>query len=128
MSRTVFRCLAGGLGMLLLTAVPLLAHHNVTGKFDPAKTRTLNGVVTRLDWANPHVHILMDVIEGNTVTNWAVELESTLDLERSGWDLNTLRPGDVSSRPTSRTPILPRTRTRATRRSARTLSYTYESS
>ena len=94
MSRTVVRWLAGGLGVLL-TAIPLLAHHNVTGKFDPARTRTLNGVVTRLDWANPHVHILMDVVEGTTVTNWAVELESTIDLERSGWNLNTLKSGDA---------------------------------
>jgi hypothetical protein len=94
MSRTVWRWLAGGVGVLL-AAIPLLAHHNVTGKFDPARTRTLNGVVTRLDWANPHVHILMDVVEGNNVTNWAVELESTIDLERSGWNLNTLKPGDA---------------------------------
>src|SRR5687767_11711290 len=94
MSRTVVRWLAGGVGVLL-AAIPLLAHHNVTGKFDPARPRTLNGVVTRLDWANPHVHILMDVIEGNNVTNWAVELESTIDLERSGWTLNTLKAGDA---------------------------------
>jgi len=94
MSRTFSRWLVGGVGVLL-TTIPLLAHHNVSGKFDPAKTRTLNGVVTRLDWANPHVHILMDVSEGNTVTNWAVELESTLDLERSGWNYQTLKPGDV---------------------------------
>ena len=94
MSRTLSGWLAGGVG-LLLAAMPLLAHHNISGKFDPAKTRTLNGVVTRLDWANPHVHILMDVIEGNAVRNWAVELESTLDLERSGWNLTTLKPGDA---------------------------------
>lgn len=94
MLRTVVRLGAGGLGVLL-TAVPLLAHHNVTGKFDPATTRTLSGVVTRLDWANPHVHILVDVVEGDTVRNWAVELESTIDLERSGWNLNTLKPGDA---------------------------------
>ena len=81
--------------LLALAAIPLLAHHNITGKFDPARTRTLNGMVTKLDWANPHVHILMDVVEGNNVTNWAVELESTIDLERSGWDLNALKPGDA---------------------------------
>jgi hypothetical protein len=94
MLRTVMRWLACGVGVLL-AAIPLLAHHNITGKFDPARTRTLSGVVTRLDWANPHVHILMDVVEGDTVKNWAVELESTIDLERSGWDLNTLKPGDA---------------------------------
>src|SRR5688500_14824596 len=94
MSRTVIRWLACGVAVLL-AAIPLLAHHNITGKFDPARTRTLSGVVTRLDWANPHVHILMDVVEGDTVKNWAVELESTNDLERSGWNLNTLKPGDA---------------------------------
>ena len=94
MPRTVFRWLAGCVGLLLAT-IPVFAHHNISGKFDPARTRTLNGIVTRLDWANPHVHILMDVVEGNAVTNWAVELESTIDLERSGWDLNTLKPGDA---------------------------------
>src|ERR1051326_2932585 len=93
MSRTVLRWLAVGFGAVL-TAIPLLAHHNITGKFDPAKTRTLKGTVTKLDWANPHVHVLMDVTDGKTVTNWAVELESTLDLERSGWTFTTLKPGD----------------------------------
>src|SRR5437867_11700762 len=92
MAQTVLRWLAIALG-LLLTATPALAHHNITGKFDPAKTRTLKGVVTKLDWANPHVHLLMDVSEAKTVTNWAVELESTVDLERSGWNLHTVKPG-----------------------------------
>jgi hypothetical protein len=94
MQRILNRTFAGAV-MAVLAAIPLLAHHNITGKFDPAKTRTLTGVVTRLDWANPHVHILMDVAEGNAVTNWAVELESTLDLERSGWTFETLKPGDA---------------------------------
>src|SRR5581483_11320988 len=60
-----------------------------------SKTKTLNGIVTKLDWANPHVHILMDVSDGKTVTNWAVELEDTIDLERSGWTYTTLKPGDA---------------------------------
>jgi hypothetical protein len=94
MSRSVWGWPACALG-LLVAAAPMLAHHNITGKFDPSKTRTLKGVVTKLDWANPHVHLLMDVVEGKTVTNWAVELESTLDLERSGWKLNTVKPGDA---------------------------------
>src|SRR4029450_7453452 len=36
----------------------------------------------------------MNVLDGKSVANWAVELESTLDLERSGWNLNTVKPGD----------------------------------
>jgi len=93
MSRKVVGGLVGGLWLLVMAAT-MPAHHNITGKFDPAGTRTLRGVVTKLDWANPHVHILMDVADGKSVTNWAVELESTLDLEKSGWNFNTLKPGD----------------------------------
>ena len=93
MSRTVFRSLGIALALVVI-ATPLLAHHALRAKFDPAKTRTLTGLVTRLDWANPHVHILMSVQDGATVTHWAVELESQLDLERSGWDNKTLKPGD----------------------------------
>jgi hypothetical protein len=36
----------------------------------------------------------MNVIGG---TNWAIELESPLDLERSGWNRNSLKPGDAIS-------------------------------
>src|SRR5579863_728380 len=94
MSRTVFHWFAGGVA-LLLAVTPVLAHHNIAAKFDPAKPRTLKGLVTKLDWANPHVHLLMDVTDGKTVTNWAVELESTVDLERSGWNLYTVKPGET---------------------------------
>jgi hypothetical protein len=74
------------LGILLLVVVPLLAHHPVAAKFDLSKRKTVKGVVTRVDWSNPHVHIL--------VSDWEVELESELELERSGWDRDTLKPGD----------------------------------
>jgi len=89
-----FARLAGGLSFLVAVAT-LSAHHEITAKFDPNNTRTLRGSVTKLDWANPHIHILMDVTTGTTVTNWAVELESTIDLERSGWRFDTLKPGDA---------------------------------
>jgi len=64
---------------ILLSALltfPLLAHHPVAAKFDLNKKRTLRGVVTRVDWSNPHVHVLMYVQESGQRANWAVELES----------------------------------------------------
>jgi hypothetical protein len=74
--------------------VPLAAHHEITAKFDPAKTQKLSGIVTNVDWANPHVHIFMNVGSGNSVANWAVELESVVDLQRAGYKRDTVKPGE----------------------------------
>ena len=61
-------------GLLVLVA-PLLAHHPVAAKFDLTKRRTLNGIVTRVDWSNPHVHVLMNCSSG----------EQADDTGRSNW-------------------------------------------
>src|SRR5262245_31929675 len=80
---------------VLLIIVPLSAHHVIGAKFDPAKTARLQGRITKVDWLNPHVHIFMDVRDASGVgTNWAVELESVIDLTRSGWTETTVKPGD----------------------------------
>src|SRR5215470_4642902 len=81
--------------LLLTAAAPLTAHHAIAAKFDAAKPVTLRGTVTSVDWANPHVHVFVNVPEGNVFTNWAVELESPVDLQRSGWNRTTLKPGDA---------------------------------
>ena len=80
---------------LCLATASASAHHVIAAKFDPAKSTTLRGTVTAVDWLNPHVHIFMDVQAGNTVTSWGIELESQLDLQRSGWKRDTLKPGDA---------------------------------
>jgi hypothetical protein len=75
---------------------PLVAHHSIAAKFDDATPITLNGTVTDVDWANPHVHVFINVTgPGGRTTNWAVELESTVDLQRNGWTRNSVKPGDV---------------------------------
>ena len=91
------------LGLVVMVAaasllmLPLSAHHEITAKFDPAKTTRLQGIVTLVDWANPHVHIFMNVGTGNNIMNWAVELESVIDLQRAGYKRDTLKPGDSIS-------------------------------
>ena len=80
-----------------LLMLPLSAHHEITAKFDPAKTTRLQGIVTLVDWANPHVHIFMNVGTGNNIANWAVELESVIDLQKAGYKRDTLKPGDSIS-------------------------------
>jgi len=86
--------LVAAAGLLIL---PLTAHHEITAKFDPAKTSTLRGIVTYVDWSNPHVHIFMNVGTGNNQVNWAVELESVVDLQKAGYKRDTVKPGDAIS-------------------------------
>ena len=92
MTRLVLRLL----GVSLAAIVPLGAHHSIAAKFDSARPVTLNGTVTDIDWANPHAHVFINVTEpGGRTTNWAIELESPVDLQKNGWTRNSLRPGDL---------------------------------
>jgi len=91
------RCLLLTLAAFLSTAIPAAAHHVIAAKFDPARTVTLNGTVVQIDWANPHAHVFIDVKDGARITNWAIELESPFDLQKSGWSRDTLKIGDAVS-------------------------------
>src|SRR5215471_18447664 len=94
MLRSIVRCPPAAL-VCVLAITPLFAHHEVLAKFDAAKPLTLKGSVTRVDWASPHVHVLMNAAEAGQQVNWAVELENPIDLERSGWNKDSLKPGDA---------------------------------
>jgi len=72
-----------------------LAHHSILGKFDDARAVTLEGIVTKVDWRAPHAHVFMNVESGGQTLNWAVELESPTELTLSGWNNETLVPGDA---------------------------------
>src|SRR5215831_2867274 len=81
--------------LCILSTIPVFAHHEILAKFDSTKPQTLKGTVTKVDWTDPHVHVLVNVPDGTRLVNWAVELESPVDLERSGWDRFSLKPGDA---------------------------------
>jgi hypothetical protein len=93
------RLLALGAGLAAaLWAGAGMAHHEVTAKFDESKPLTLDGIVTLVDWRNPHAHVFFNVGGSNgEVVNWAAELDSPVQLEGSGWDRDTLQPGDSIS-------------------------------
>jgi DNA/RNA endonuclease YhcR with UshA esterase domain len=74
------------------------AHHSWTSDYDGTKPVTVKGVVTKVEWTNPHTHIYVDSADANgTVTSWNFEMASTLALERGGWSRKTLNPGDKVS-------------------------------
>jgi hypothetical protein len=87
--------LAFALVAVLLLGTVGSAHHPISAKFDDTKPQTLSGVVTLVDWRNPHVHIYMNVRNNNDADNWAIELESPIDLQASGWTNDSVKPGDA---------------------------------
>ena len=67
------------------TAVPAFAHHSLFAVFDEGQTVTLKGVVSKVEWVNPHVYLYLDVADaGGKVTTWSVETFPPSTLRRAG--------------------------------------------
>lgn len=78
-----------------LVAAPLAAHHSFSAEYDSKKLVTLHGIVTKVEWMNPHVYFYLDVTDdGGNTANWALEMGPPNGLERSGWTRNTMKVGD----------------------------------
>ena len=84
------------LGLLLLAAVPLFAHHGGTSLYDISKQLTLNATVTDFVWTNPHVEIEMDAKDdAGKATHWILEASSPPVMVSHGWSRKSLQTGDV---------------------------------
>ncbi|HEY7388351.1 MAG TPA: DUF6152 family protein [Bryobacteraceae bacterium] len=89
-----FGWIAAGV-LFVATGAPVLAHHSFSAEYDSAKKITLKGIVTKVDWMNPHVYFYLDVMDDNgNVVNWAFEMGPPNGLQRSGWTRNTMKVGD----------------------------------
>jgi hypothetical protein len=87
------------LSLILLTAAtaPLMAHHSFAAEFDGKQRVQLTGVVTKVEWTNPHVWFYVNVEDPATgkLVNWGAEMGSPNALMRSGWTRNTMKVGMV---------------------------------
>lgn len=94
MKRRVLIVLAGAIA-LIACSLPVFAHHSFAAEFDSAQVVNLTGVVTKVEWMNPHTYFYVDVKDPATgkVTNWACEMGSPNGLTRQGWTRNTLHVG-----------------------------------
>ena len=71
--------------VLLGCVLPLLAHHAVTAEFDPSKTISFKGVVSKVEWINPHIFVYVDVKDdAGKTTTWMLQSLPPLFFKGSG--------------------------------------------
>jgi len=82
--------IVGALG----ASVQALAHHSFAAEFDGSKPIELRGIVTKVEWTNPHTYFYIEVeTDSGDYEEWALEMGSPNGLMRRGWTRDTLEIG-----------------------------------
>jgi Family of unknown function (DUF6152) len=82
----------------VVMAASVSAHHSVSGQYDSSKPLTLTGVITKVDWINPHIYLHLDVKDKDgVVTSWTLSTLPTAMMRRAGLTRESLqgKPGEV---------------------------------
>jgi hypothetical protein len=87
------------LGIVVWAPAVVKGHHSFAAEFDGDKRIELTGIVTKVEWTNPHVWFYVNVTDPETgeVVNWGAEMGPPHGLQRSGWRRDTLKIGDEVS-------------------------------
>jgi hypothetical protein len=71
------------------------AHHSVESEYDVSKRVTIQGVVTKIEWTNPHARFWVDAKnDDGTVSNWEMELPPPNALKLRGVRMDFVKQGD----------------------------------
>jgi hypothetical protein len=81
---------------ILIAGGTITAHHSFDAEFDRSKPITITGIVTKVEWTNPHVWFYVNVKDPKTgeVTNWGAEMGPPHGLQRGGWRRDTMKIGE----------------------------------
>lgn len=85
-----------GIVEVLIGSVSLSAHHSLASQFDEGKPLTLQGVISKVEWVNPHVWVHIDVKDGSgAVEQWALETLPPATLRKGGLRSDMLGKGQT---------------------------------
>src|SRR5437870_357764 len=88
-------CLLIAFFVIVIVVKPLTAHHSFDAEYDSKKPITVSGIVTKLDWVNPHAFVFIDTKdESGAVRNFKIEMGPPYALVRGGWKRETVKIGD----------------------------------
>ena len=83
-------------GLLAIATTPAIAHHSFAAEYDGTKPVKVTGVLTRVEWTNPHIWFFLDVRDDSgTVTTWGFSAGPPGVLQRRGIFKQVLKLGDV---------------------------------
>jgi hypothetical protein len=95
--KATFTIAVFGLG-LAVSVMPGLAHHSVPAQYDVDREISIRGVVTRIEWTNPHARLWVDATnDDGTVSGWEMELPPPNALKRGLGSLDFVKQGDQVS-------------------------------
>jgi hypothetical protein len=81
---------------LVVLTGPVAAHHSFSAQYDRAKSHTITGTVTKMEWQNPHIYFYVAVKDtAGKETVWSVEGQAPNGLYRQGWRRDSLKAGDT---------------------------------